>query len=82
LHAGLPALDGSHRGHHARGVAVRGIDGQHVHLARHQLQRALHEIAGGADRRAHAQPALAVLAAFGYFSFFWMSLTVIRPLRL
>ncbi len=39
---------------------MRGVDGQHVHFAPDQLLGALEEIAGGADRRPHPQPALAV----------------------
>ena len=44
---------------------MRGIDGEHVHFSRHQLLRTLEEIAGGADGRAHAQAALAVLGRVG-----------------
>jgi hypothetical protein len=67
LHFGQLALDGFHGRHHALAVAVRGIDGQHVHLARHQFLRALQKIAGGADRRAHAQTPLLVLGGIGIF---------------
>ena len=68
---------------HAQAVGVRRIDRDHIHFAPHQFLRALQEIAGGADRRAHAQAGPArPWPQFGYFSFFWISLTVIRPLRM
>ena len=70
LHFGELALDGLHRAQYSAAVAVRGIDGEHVHLAADQFLRALQEIAGRADGRAHAQPALLSLAELGYFNFF------------
>ena len=44
-----------------------GIDGQHVHLARHQFLRPFQKIVGGADGRAHAQTALLVLGGIRIF---------------
>src|ERR1035438_3214626 len=61
LHLGELALDALHGVHDARAMAVRGIDGDYVHLARDQFLRAFHKIAGGADGRADAQASLAVL---------------------
>src|ERR1019366_5494546 len=60
-----PALDALHGAHYARAVAVRRIDGQHVHLAGNQFLRAFQEIARGPDGRAHAQPSLVVLRGIG-----------------
>ena len=56
--------------HHARGVAVRGIDRQHVRFFARHFLRALQKIAGGADRRAHAQASLLVFGGVGEFEFF------------
>ena len=50
---------------HARGVAMRGVDGERVDAHFDQLGGALQEVAGGADGAGHAQAALVVLAGVG-----------------
>ncbi len=46
---------------------MRGIDGEHVDTGIHQLRGALQKVSRGADRTAHAEPALFVLAGVGIF---------------
>src|ERR1035437_1671510 len=48
-------------------MAVRAVDGQHVHFGFGQFLRAFEEIAGGADGRTYAQAALRVLGRVGIF---------------
>ena len=56
--------------HHSRGMAMRGIQSQHVHLGASQFHGALEEVSSGADGRSRAQPALLVLRGLGEFEFF------------
>ena len=51
-------------------MAVRRIDGQHIHFFAGHFLRALQEIAGRADGRADSQAALLVLGGVGEFEFF------------
>ena len=64
-HLGKALLHLADRLQHARGVAVRRVDGQHIHARPHQFRRALQKVAGGPDGSADAQPALIVLAGVG-----------------
>ena len=70
LHFGQALLYGADGFHHARGVAVGGVDGEHVDFLARQFHGALEKIAGGADGRAHAQAALLVLRGVGKFQLF------------
>ncbi len=63
--SGSVRLIGHDRLHHPLGVAVSGVDHQHVHVLGDQLLRPFQEVAGGADGRAHAQPALGILGGVG-----------------
>ena len=47
---------------HAAAVGMRGVEHQEIDLGLDQRRRALQVVAGGADRRAHAQPPELVLA--------------------
>ena len=44
---------------------MRGVDGQHIHLAGRQLLRALQKIARGSNRRTDPQPSLRILSSAG-----------------
>ena len=46
------------------------VDGQQIHFALHHFLRALEEVAGGADGRAHPQPALRIFGRVGILQFF------------
>ena len=70
LHVRQAVLHRADRVHHARGVAVRGVDCQHVHFFARHFFRAFQEIAGGADRRADAKRPCSSLVALGNSSFF------------
>ena len=61
LHFRQALLHRADRVHHARGMPVRRIHGQHVHLGARQFHGALQKVSGGADGRAHPQAALLVL---------------------
>ena len=50
---------------HAGRVSVSAVDGQQVDLGSHQFLRALQEVAGRADGRAHAQAAVIVFGRGG-----------------
>ena len=47
-----------------------------------QFLGSLQKIPGGTNRRADTQSSLRILGGVRIFNFFWMSLTVIKPLRL
>ena len=58
------------RFHDPLGVAVGGVDGQHVGLRLSHLHGALQEIAGGANRRANPQAPLLIFRGPGVLQFF------------
>ena len=69
LHFRELALHFADRVHHAGGVAVRGVDRQHVHFFARHFLGALQKIARRADGRAHAQAALLVFRGVREFEF-------------
>src|SRR4029077_3719085 len=60
LDIGQAVANGFNRIHHARGVAVRGVDGDDVGFILGHFDGAFQEIAGGADGRADEQAPLLV----------------------
>jgi len=62
-----------HRLHERALWPCGGVDGQHVHFARHQFLGALQEIAVAPMAAPTRNRPLAVFGEIGYFSFFWMS---------
>src|SRR5260370_23564187 len=69
LHVRQAMADGFDDVHDAGGMAVRRVDGNDVGLALRHFHGALQKIAGGADGRADAQPALLVLRGATIFAF-------------
>ena len=57
------------------GVDREGVDAHFDHSG-----GALQKISGGSNGSRNAEAALGVLAGVGVLEFFWMSLTVMRPL--
>src|SRR5216684_503874 len=69
LHVRQAVADGFDGVHDAGGMAVRRVDGNDVGLALRHFHGPLQKIAGGADGRADAQPALLVLRGARIFAF-------------
>src|SRR6267378_385774 len=70
LHVGQAMANGFDGIHHARGVAMRGVDGDDVGFVLGHFDGALEEITGGADSRADAQPTLFIFCGARIFEFY------------
>src|SRR6266478_5736544 len=70
LHVGQAMANGFNRIHHARGMAVRGVDGDDIGFVLGHLDGAFEEITGGADGRADAQAPLLIFCGARIFEFF------------
>ena len=65
LHVGVEGLDALDGLQHVLGVAVGGVQAQHVHAGLHQGGHPVQHVGGGADGGAHQQAALLVTGGVG-----------------
>ena len=77
-----PAADRAHHVEHALRVAVRRVHDEHVDVRRHQGVGTLERVPAMPTAAAARRRPSASLQAAGYFTAFWMSLTVMSPFSL